>query len=153
MKVANGFTLIEIVIVLSILGLILAMVILGFSNFFATQKFDQLNEDIVSFIRKAREKTIASEGSFSYGVHVAENRLVIFRAPIYTESDPNNEIYIFPNDFFVSSTALQGGVSNITFQRLSGATASHGTITIQKRNDASIQKTVRIYETGIVERQ
>lgn len=153
MKAASGFTLIEIVVAVSILVVILVMIILGFSNFLATQKLGQLNEDIVSLMKKAREKTIASEGGFSYGVHVAADRVVVFRAPTYVEGDPNNEVYTLPADFFVSSTTLQGGGSNITFQRLVGATASYGTITIQKRNNASLQKTIRIYETGIIEPQ
>ena len=153
MKSANGFTLIEIIIAVSVLGLILIMIILGFSNFLATQKLGQINEDVISFIKKAREKTMASEGGFSYGVHITEDRLVIFRAPTYIEGDQNNETYAFPSDFFVSSIALQGGGSNVIFQRLTGATASYGTIIIKKRNDASLQKTIRIYEAGIVELQ
>ncbi len=103
MNKRKGFTLVEIVVVVSILGIIFAIVSTGFSNFVSASKVDTISENISSLIRKAREKTVASEGGFPYGVHTEETKLVLFRAPTYTEGEPNNEAYTLPSDFFISS--------------------------------------------------
>jgi len=149
----RGLTLIEIIIAIAILGIILAIATVGFHNFFNAQKLDQLNEDLISFFRKAREKTITSESGLAYGVHIQENKLVIFRAPNYTEGGATNETLNLPSDFFVSQINLENGKINIIFQPLTGETSAFGTIIIEKRNDSSFNKTIRVYETGVIEIQ
>ena len=147
----HGFTLIELIVLISILGIILGIALVGFSSFLSTSKLDTLNEDVISFVRKAREKTLASEASFAYGVHIEESKLVIFRAPTYTQGEITNEEYVLPSNFFIPLVSLADGGNDIIFQLLSGQTLTFGIITIEKRSDSSVQKTVRIYETGIVE--
>ena len=147
----RGFTLIEIVIALAIFVLILTMSWKGFAIFSTTQKLDRIGEETITLFRKAREKTVTGEGGFAYGIRVEGGRFILFRAPTYVEGNPMNEILTLPSDFFVSAHSFQGGGSEIIFQKFTGGTGSFGTLTIQKRNDSTVQKIFHIYETGIVE--
>lgn len=147
----RGFTLLEILIGIFILIIAVTVITGGFSRFFASSKFDRMREDTVSLFRKAREKTIARDGGFFYGVHVEESRLVLFRAPTFVDGDPSNEVYTPPSDFHFSSWSFEGGTSDVTFQRITGEANATGTIIIQKRNDASFQKTLRVVKTGLIE--
>ena len=146
----RGFTLIEIIVALAIFGLILTMVWTGFATFSTMQKLDRIGEETITLLRKAREKTVAGEGGFAYGIRVEEYRFILFRAPTYVEGNPTNEILALSSNFFVSAYSFQGGGSEIVFQKFTGGTGSFGTLTIQKRNDSTVQKIFRIYETGIV---
>ena len=147
----RGFTLVEILVGIFILIIAVTIITAGFSRFFATSKFDRMREDTVSLFRKAREKTIARDGGFSYGVHIEENRLVLFRAPTFIDGDPSNEVYIPPSDFHVSGWSLEGGVLDVTFQSITGEANATGTITIKKRDDAALQAILRILKTGVIE--
>jgi len=147
----RGFTLTEIIVVVSILGIISAMAYAGFSNFVVSSKLDSVGENVFSLINKTREKTVASEGGIPYGVRVEESKLVLFRAPTYVEWEPSNEEYVLPADFFISSINLEGGVNDVLFLPLTGETIAFGTLTVERRGYASVQKIIRIYETGIVE--
>ena len=147
----RGFTLVEIVVTLSIIGIALFLIFGGFSSFFAASKFDRMREDAVSLFRKAREKTIARDGEFSYGVHIEENRLVLFRAPTFVNGDLSNGVYNPLSDFHIASWSLEGGVSDVTFQSITGEADVTGTVTIKKRDDATFQAVLRIVKTGVIE--
>lgn len=147
----RGFTLLEILIGIFILIIAVTVITAGFSRFFATSKFDRMREDTVSLFRKAREKTIARDGGFAYGVHIEENRLVLFRAPTFIDGASPNEVYIPPSDFHVSSWSFEGGTSDVTFQSITGEANATGTIVIKKRDDVSLQTTLRVIKTGLIE--
>lgn len=147
----RGFTLIEILAVIFIIGLILAAAFVSLSSFSSNQKLKQLSEDTISFIREARERTIASENDYAYGIHLEENRMLIFKAPAYIENDSDNKIYEMPQGFIISQINLSGGTSDIIFQKLTGEATASGTIIIEKQSDSSIRRIIRIYETGIIE--
>jgi len=149
----RGFTIVEIVLAITILMIILGTISTAFFNFLAVQEIGQISEDLVFFVVKAREKTMASEGGFNYGVHVGEDRLVIFRAPNYSEGEPTNETLILPGNFLISDIDLQGGSEDIIFQPLTGETFGHGTFTVEKESNPLISKIIRIYETGNAEIQ
>jgi prepilin-type N-terminal cleavage/methylation domain-containing protein len=150
-KNIRGFTLIEILAAIFISALLFSAVFVSISKLSSTQKLKQINENIISLIREAREKTTGSENDYAYGVHIEESQLVIFRAPTYVENDENNKIYNMPEGFAVSQILLDEGVSEIIFQKLTGQANTSGNIIIQKQSNSSFQSSIRIYETGIIE--
>src|SRR3989338_5410857 len=90
-RLCTGLTLVEIAIAVTILSLIAGTLFFGFHNLLSRQTLGQINEDVVSFLREAREKTIGREGGFSYGIHVTVSELIRFRAPPPPPAPPPDE--------------------------------------------------------------
>ena len=150
-RLRTGLTLVEIAIAVTILSLIAGTLFFGFHNLLLRQTLGQINEDVVSFLRETREKTIGREGGFSYGIHVTGSELIRFRTPSYTEGAPENEKYTIPDGFHIASYSLSGGGQNVIFENITGATTQSGDIFLEKQNNPSFQKIIHIYETGAIE--
>jgi prepilin-type N-terminal cleavage/methylation domain-containing protein len=147
----KGFTLIEILIVITILGIISSIVILNLSQFRNEQLLKNTTLDVVSLLSKARQNTLSSVNSINYGVHFDGNQAVLFTGPGYTSNNVTNEPVIFNNRIIIlTPSGLNiGGGSDVIFKRLTGETIG-GTIKIQLTSDATKQKIITVGKTGSV---
>lgn len=145
----TGFSLLEIVIVIGILGLITAFVISPFTNFRNTQLLRVSAEDVLSTLAKARTKTLAGHNDSAYGVHFESNRLVLFAGETYNQNSPYNEVITIHPLINVSNISLTGGGSDLVFRRLTGAATKSGTVTLSLASDASVTKIITISASGI----
>ncbi len=146
----KGFTVVEILVAVSILALILSVVMPSFSKFRDTQALKTTAEDVFSAIDKARGNTLASVNSSEYGVHFQSDKVVIFKGTVYLPSDSSNQSISIFSPATISNVTL-GGVSGSTgeifFNRLSGAPSKTGinTITISVNSNS---KVITISPTG-----
>jgi prepilin-type N-terminal cleavage/methylation domain-containing protein len=146
----NGFTLIELVIVLAIIAILSAIVVTGFSSFRNAQAFDRDVEMIVSFLNEARTQTLSSKNASAYGVHFASTAATLFTAPTYTSGAEGNKEYVFLGHDTMLTLSLTGGANEIVFERLTGETDQNGTIVVSSAASGRT-KTITIHETGLVE--
>src|SRR3990167_9873510 len=84
-KNKKGFTVIELLIVVTIMALLIAVVLPGFSSFRKSQILSNSSEEIRSSLSRARSETLASVSSSEYGVHFDSDQVVIFKGTIYTK--------------------------------------------------------------------
>ncbi len=147
----HGLTLIELLIAIGVFGIILSFGFFNTTLFITQTKKDQLSEEIVSTLREAREKTLAREDGFAYGVHLEAGSFTLFRAPTYNLNAGGNDVHIVPNDFEITSIALQSGGVDVLFNLFSGDTNTSGSFTVEHEEDEVSSSTINIYETGIVE--
>ncbi len=149
----KAFTLIEMMIVVAIIIIISAVVITNLSSLRKQQSLKNTTEDIVTLLNEARLKTISSQNSTNYSVHFETNKAVLFTGRIYNQSDITNEQMLFDSYVEIHSPSginLNGGGSNVAFERISGETSQNGTIVVSLISDASKQKMITISQTGLI---
>ena len=154
MKIINnkGISLIEILIIVSIIGIISTIVVPSLSRFHDQQALRNTTEDVISLLNEARNNTISSKNSTTYGIHFQSNKIILFSGSSFTISPSNKQIdfdsvIIIPS---VGGINLNGGRSDIIFDRITGDTVGYGTIIIRIKNDVSKQNIINISKIGII---
>lgn len=146
----KGFTIIEIVIVIAIIVVVSALIIDSFPRLNASQALSKDTAGLIAVLNQARTETLSSRNDSTYGVHVSTNQLTLFMGSSYVVGDSNNVDIPFNSQVMVGSYSLQGGGSDIVFNRLTGETSQYGSITLRLVSDATQTKTVNISATGII---
>jgi len=147
-NLVSGFTLLEAIIVIAIIGIIVAVAFPQLSKVKNVQILKSSSEDIISILNKARSQTLASLNSQHYGVRFEPNSIIIFTSDSYNAGDASNEIINISSPASISNISLSGGASEFYFNRLTGAPTRTGTITVSIATDASLTKTITISATG-----
>ena len=144
----KGFTLLEAIIVIAIIGIITAVAFPQLTKVRNVQILKSSSEDIVSVLNKARSETLASLNSLQYGVHFDTHSVTIFSGTTYTSGNSSNEIINISSPASISNISLAGGVYDFYFNRLSGTASKTGAITVSISSDSSLTKTITISGTG-----
>ena len=74
-KTNNGITIIEILIAIAVISIISSIVVLNLSKFRNEQALKNTTIDIVSLLNKAKQNTLSSINSNSYGVHFETDKI------------------------------------------------------------------------------
>ncbi len=146
----KGFTIIEILVAIAILGLIVMVSIGPFVALKNTQALKHAVESTIAVLHEARAKTLASENATAYGVHIAPSTLTLFSGTTYSPSASDNITYTLDDSVSISNIALNGGATAVVFERLTGDTAEYGTFTIGLLSSSDGQKIITISGTGII---
>ncbi|MDQ3245204.1 MAG: prepilin-type N-terminal cleavage/methylation domain-containing protein [bacterium] len=146
MSLNKGMTLVEILLVLSILVVLLIVVLPNFARFRSSQVLSATVSDILSSLDKARSQSLNSLDSSEYGVHFDSNQIVIFKGIVYSALTATNEIIPISSPASLSTITLASGGSDVYFARLSGAPSTTGTVVVTV---SSLTKTITIGATGI----
>ena len=147
----KGFTLIEIVIVLGIASILMAV---GFSAFTSYRKSESLSKDtdlVVSVLQQARSQTLTGKNATAYGVHFESGAVTLFTGSAYTAGASSNQRYPLSSDITLT-TNIEGGGSNVIFERITGETDHYGTSAIRLTSTTLASTTIRVYQTGIIEK-
>ncbi len=148
-KLVHGFTLIEILIVVSLFVVMSAIVAISLSRYTQTQALAGVAVAIVSSLEDARSRTLSSRGGSQYGVHLEDGSLTLFKGETYAAGNADNEVT--PLDPRAHITlSINGGGSDVVFERLSGETNDYGTITVALASDATVFKTITLQRTGLL---
>jgi len=149
---SKGFTLLEVLVVLAIIGLLVVILTTSFNSFNKNQSLQKDTENIVAVLKQARNQTLASKNSNSYGVHFASSTITLFVGNVYDQNSLTNEITYLNQNNLISGLSLYGASTSVVFQKLTGETGQYGTINITS-GGTSDTKVVTIYKTGLVESQ
>ena len=99
--------------------------------------------------------TLSSKDFSQYGVHFEEQKVVLFKGAIFTEPNSNNKEVKISSPVEIYNISLNGGGSNVVFQKLTGKTNEYGTISFQSPEISgclpgapSIKKIITIQSSG-----
>ena len=148
----KGISIIEILVVISLIILIASIVIPNLSEFKKQQALKNTTEDIVSLLNEARNSTISSKNSTTYGVHFEEDSATLFPGVSFADNVNNKQID-FDTSTIISTDDginLEGGGDDIVFERLTGNVANYGTIIVQLASDTTKTKTISVSSIGVV---
>ena len=146
----RGFTLLEMLVVIAVIGIMVAVVFSSFSKMKENQVLKNAGEDIISTVNKARTQTLAQLNGLQYGVHFQANGVIIFRGAIFNSSDSNNQITSITSPAVISTITLTGGAVNLYFNKLSGTPNVSGSVIVSSTATPSLTKTITISATGAV---
>ncbi len=144
-----GFTLIEIIIAISILLIVSTLGFNVFTSFKKTTDIASSSDMVLSQLTQARLKTLSAEYGEQYGVHFETDRTTFFKGAMYSVSDLDNQALVLPATVEISSISLSGGGSDVLFKKLTGETDNDGTVIIRLKSGTSKTRTFTIRKTGL----
>jgi prepilin-type N-terminal cleavage/methylation domain-containing protein len=149
----KGFTMIELLMVIAIIGIISLLSVPKLSDFKKEQSLKNTTGDIMALLNKAKSDSLSSLNSNNYSIHFESDRMIYFVGDTYSSSDSSNEVIYFEPQVSIPSTGginLNGGGDNVIFSKLAGNVIGYGTIVIQITSDPTRQKIVTIEKTGAI---
>ena len=148
----KSFTLIEIILVIAILAIITILIIPSFRLFLTQTNLDNTSEGIMSILKLARSKTLASEGPAQYGVYFDDtttpNQYTLFKGSDYVSRDSSfDNIYKLPSKIEIYEINLETG-KEVVFNRIDGTTDQKGTVKVRLTTDITKTNIVNISSSG-----
>lgn len=141
-----GFTIVELLVVMVIIGFLLAFSVTGIARYAAYQTLSAETTAVYGFVRETRERTLA-DGDGVFGIYIATSSITRFRGPVYDPATSTNETLL------VDTVSLSAGLATtsnaIHFSRLTGAPTATGTISVEHRETGATQ-TIFIHSSGVV---
>jgi len=142
MQTRNGFTLIEIVVTLAIGLIIFGIGAIISVNFIRNRQIDVVTETLVSYLRAAEQRALASEGNTSHGVSVVNGQITFFRGSSYAARQTAYDTVLPYPTYIVFS-----GVTETVFAKQTGTPSVTGVMTVT--NGVKTQA-ITIYSTGAI---
>ncbi len=149
-KQKSGFTLIEMLLAISIIFLMSGLILGPFSQFRTQKTLDATVEEVFAAFSRAHIDTISSLQDRQYGVHLEADKVVYFVGTTYVSGASTNAEYELNSVIEIGSITLFGGGSNVIFQRLSGATNESGTFEIRVKSEPTRKVVVTVNGTGAI---
>lgn len=144
----KGFTIIEIVIVISILLILVLAAIPFFQSFSVSHQLATNTQDILNTLRRAQAAAMASKENSKFGVFFQTGfgaSFVFFRGDSYATRDPEyDEIYTLPQTLSLSLNL--GGSQEVVFNKLKGTSSVTGTVTLTSVNNET--RVLSVNEVG-----
>ncbi|MDO8728805.1 MAG: prepilin-type N-terminal cleavage/methylation domain-containing protein [bacterium] len=150
-RTRRGFTILEILIAISIMVLMITIVSFSFSKLNSSQTLDTSADLVVSILNETRSLTLSAVDDSQYGVNFEASQIVLFKGSIYLSADPSNVVTELNPQVGLRNVILNGGGTSVIFKRLTGNTVETGTVEIFLKASTTIFRTITISATGIVE--
>ena len=149
---SRGFSIIEIVLTTTIVAVLIGISIGIYSVLQNRSSLDVDAQKIISALRLAHSRTLASENTASHGVHFesTDNSFVNFEGVVYNSLDPNNKVTFLNDRIEFLNVQLAGGAVDTVFSRISGQTIQDGFIEIADASDNTEARTICIEATGVL---
>lgn len=152
----RGFTLVEILVIIAITVILIGLAIPSYRFFQKESDLTNNTEEIINTLRLAQNKTLASEGASQYGVYfdqtTSPNQYTLFKGADYALRDSSfDEIHNLPKSVEISEVNLNGGGSEIIFDRISGTTSQFGYLSIRLVDDPTKIRTIYVVNSGKVD--
>ncbi len=139
-----GFTIIELLVVMGILGMLASLGLLVSLDFYRSYAFNSERDTVIVLLQKARSQSLANINQLPHGVHFEPSGYTLFQGAVYKAGDVTNTV--FPADSHIANT----GITNIIFEQLSGNIISGvGTLTLDDNSHRQTQ--ISINSLGRVE--
>lgn len=149
-KFVRGFTALEILIVIAILGILMSVILPSFMNFRRSSLLNTDTMNLITLINRARLLSVSSKDDDKYGIHLEASKAVLFKGGSYDVASSTNEVHIFSTGLTLSNIEISGGGSEVLFEKVTGATTNgvNATTTLLVTGTTS-STTVLILPTGV----
>jgi prepilin-type N-terminal cleavage/methylation domain-containing protein len=144
----RGFSLLEILLVVGIMGVLAAVIAFPLSSFHRAQKIRGATADVSSLVQQAQSLTLASHDSLQYGVHLTTTTATLFSGTTYIANAASNRVTTLPSGV-TATWSLQGSGADIIFERLTGETNQYGTITLSL-SSPTLSRIITVSKLGSV---
>ncbi len=148
-KTMKGFTLIELVLTIAILGILTAIAINTFGAAQLKKEQSGITESIVSYLEKQKADTQAGKGGKNYGIKFDSDTFTLFEGKVYSLNATTNITFPINPNFEISET-ISNASNAIYFFRLYGEANETATITISHINNQITPQLIVIEESGTI---
>jgi len=132
-KRQRGFTLLELIIAISIMSVITVITIISFASLRSRTDLNGNAQNIISVLNIARSNTISSQQASQWGTHFETSSYALFRGTLE-----------------ISNITLDGGGVNTLFDRITGQTQNYGSISVRKISEPTNLINITIENSGQV---
>ena len=153
MRHSPGYSVVELLIVVGIIFLLAAASFVAFYSLNQRKSLDTSAEELRAELDNARALTLDSKNADQWGIHVASTSVTLFEGSSYNAAASSNVVSSLASSVQVSGISLQGGGSDIVFDRLTGATSKYGSVVLSLVSSSTISRTIKVYATGIADIQ
>ncbi|MEK7153508.1 MAG: type II secretion system protein [Patescibacteria group bacterium] len=138
----RGFTLVEALLSVAIIGLLVGMSLPIYQSFQTRNDLDITTQSVADMLRRAQTYARGVSGDSQWGVAIQSGAATLFKGASFAARDAAyDEATIIP------STTNVSGVSEVLFSKLAGAPSTTGSITLTSSNDTRV---VTINAKGMV---
>jgi prepilin-type N-terminal cleavage/methylation domain-containing protein len=137
----RGFTIIELLVAVGILGLMLAIGIPSFASIRKNVALGNDADEIVSALRLAQSSSMASQGGQNHGVLFMSDKYCLFSGSAPASCPASGTTYTLGG----YGIAIVGAPITVLFQRLSGVTSAQSIVV---GISGGSQKTIQLEATG-----
>ncbi|MEE8131927.1 MAG: type II secretion system protein [Candidatus Paceibacterota bacterium] len=151
----KAFTLIELIIVISITVILFAMGFLRLFDFRQHQALNLAKQGIVAILRDAQNRSISQESGTRWGVHfenpsgAANDFYELFSGTVYSSSSVVSKNNLDPEIQF--SNPVAGSSKDVIFLPITGQLTAVASTTISLVSDSSVFNTITIDANGRIQ--
>lgn len=147
-KKSEGYTFVELIVVIAILGILMAIIIPSFAGFRQSSALNGDTMNLITLINRARLLSVADKGDVQYGIHLEAGKVVLYQGSTYSSGASTNESYPFSSGITLSNLVINGGGSEILFAKVTGATTQAATMTLLSAGN-SASTTIAVLPVGV----
>jgi prepilin-type N-terminal cleavage/methylation domain-containing protein len=140
----RGFTFLELLIVVAIVGIVSLSSISFYSRFFTQNAVSNTVDQLTSEMRKAQSYAMSGKQNGDWGVRYASNQIILFQGSSYATRNA-----AFDEKFTTNTSVAVSGLSDIIFSRMTGTPSASPTITVSGAGSTS---TITVNAQGVVNR-
>jgi len=127
----DGFTLLEILLVIGIISILLILIIPVSLDFYRNQELETQTQFLIQTLRRAQLKAMSVEFDSSYGVYISNQNYILFKGNSYLTRDARyDEVFNVPGIISMS------GISEVVFSKLEGKPSTTGNIILSINSGA-----------------
>jgi type II secretory pathway pseudopilin PulG len=151
----KGLTLTELLVVIAIAVLLGGLALPALRVAQKNSELDSAAESLVSVLRLAQNRTLASEGASQYGVFfdtaASPHKYTLFKGATYEGRDvAADETHILPRGVEMSAVAIPQ--SAVVFTRVTGAVVNMGLVTLRLVAFPAKQESVYVSGSGTIQK-
>ncbi len=139
----KGFTLPEVLLSVTLLGVIASMTIPMYRTFMVRNDLDTAAMTIAQGLRRAQALSEAGDGDTTWGVRVGVGSILIYKGASYVSRDSS-----FDENTSIPTTIVPAGITEVVFSKITGTPSATGTFILTSQNNET--RTVTINEKGTV---
>lgn len=144
----NGFTLIELILVVSLMLTLGVMTTVFYSRFLTQSSVSNVQDQLLSSLRKAQIYAMTSKRGSSWGVRYGSNTITLYKGTTFGTEPAFDEKFSVDSTISITSST---GIVDWNFTRITGnPNNSPAAIIISGQNNLS--KTINIYSHGLITR-
>lgn len=141
----NGFTLIEIIVVVAIVTILAGLSLPVFTYFQTFSVLDSAEQEVIQNIRYTQSKAASGQENSNFGIYINSTQYVIYKGDSYETRDASEDkLFSVPNNTILS------GLVDVNFEQGTGIPSTNGYIAVTHVMSGSYE-TISINEAGLIQ--